>query len=552
MNIELQELGTTIIIGIYMLLALVVVLTQLSRTTPYLKLKDEFENTKNLKAFSQFVIFVLIIIMALSLGIIAENLSDDLTDKFPLNVYGTEKEMRTELLFNKDGSLTSFGIQLHRNNVLNSFGYDKYSDLEKIANDIYYFAKNTVFQHESYFKELRDIQIRVGFTRSFALISSILLFLSILSLIRILIIIKKENVSKAGNKFNKIKSEGWSCIAFLILTLASLSSYTEEEYQFNIRVYGYFYTLISSNDTESLSIVAEMEPTAISGLTTLKGDNKESHRYAVKDTKKDPYGNRVFRVGRDRGEIYYEPLPVQWNNQYRVPADLEGICADESSIWVVEGSKWRKNHPRLFELKQTKDFTWEAAKPIELPINFTDIEGLECKRESNNKWWFLFGQRGDRKKETKLHRYQLVKIDKDKDSFELVPDQPIYHIRSPLTRPLEGVRHVSDLAIINQTLVISSARDTGDDGPFESVVFSVGCINDDLSIQIEIEPTTWLDEQVDKIKVEGITDGWKPDTLLVGTDNENLKDKLDIFSIGNRAPQCSKASSHASWEELFW
>ena len=542
MNIELQQLGSTIIIGIFVLFSLVVFITQFSKTTPYIRLENQFKKSKNMDAFPQFIIFAIIVLIALSLGIIAENLSDDFTDKFPLsNFVGEEKGMRTKLLFDKDGSLTSFGVQLHRANVLNTFGYDKHNDLDKIANDIYYFAKNTVYKHETYFNELRDIQIRISFTRSFALISLFLVLLFIFSLFRILIIQKIERVNKSGNKsVNQIISEGFSLIAFLILAGASLSSYAKEEKQFNLRVYGYFYTLISSNDEEFQSIISKMVPPPISGLTTLKSDKEENsekkeNRYAVVD-KKISYGHRVFRVGLDRGEIYYEPLPVQWNDKYRVPADLEGICSDESSLWVVEGSKWRNNNPRLLELKQTEDYTWELAKSIELPSELTDIEGLECKRDDSNNLWFLLGQRGNKQEMTELHRYKLEK--KGKDDFELIQKKPSYPITSPLQSPLEGVRHISDLAIINKTLVISSARDNGDYGPFESVVFSVGCINDDMSLQGKIEPINWLDEQVDEIKVEGITDGWKPDTLLVGADNENLEDTLDIMSIGNRGPKC--------------
>lgn len=544
MDIELQQLGTTIIIGAYVLIALVILLNKFSETR-YSRLIDKFEESKNWKTFPQVIFFVIIVLIALSLGIIAENLSDNLTDKSPLSkIYGTEKDMRTELLFEENSSLTPFGIQLHRAKVLNAFGYDKHNDLDKIANDIYYFAKNTVYKHETYFNELRDIQTRISFTRSFALISSILLLLSILSLIRILIIRRIKDVNKSGDNFvNQRKSEYLSLITFLIFTGASLYSYAKEEEQFNRRVYGYFYTLISSNDEEFQSIIPKMVPPPISGLTTLVSDKEENgekkeNRYAVVD-EKISYGNRVFRVGLDRGEIYYEPLPVQWNNEYRVPSDLEGICSDGSSLWVVEGSEWRNNHPRLLQLKQTEDYTWVSAKSIELPTALTDIEGLECKRDNSDNLWFLLGERGDSQEITELHRYKLKENDND-DDVELIKEKPWPPITSPLQSPQEGVRHISDLAIINNTLVISSARDIGDDGPFESVVYSVGCINDVMSIQGEIEPIIWLDEQVDEIKVEGITDGWKPDTLLVGADNENLDHTLDVMSIGNRGPKCPK------------
>ena len=444
----------------------------------------------------------------------------------------SEAKIRTRVLFEENGSLTSLGLELHRHGVLDAFGYRTVGKLTDLTDPLYYFAKNIVFTYENYFQELRDIQVRIDFIRSFAIIS-LLLFLS--SIIRLVSAwVSKDNTGdldgegKIMIENDKVVYAMLCCsIAFLLLWWASIQGYEYEEEQFNERVYGYFSTLVASGK-ESIPIIANMTPPSISGLTTLKEASKE-HRFAVVDSK-DSFTSRIFRIDRDQMSIYFEPLIVDWG-KYSVPTDLEGICSAGSSIWVLESSRWRNNIPRLMELRQDQQPMWNVGRVVELP-NIKNIEGLECNRAKDEELWFLFGERGEGNENTELIRYRL----NDKGGVAYLQNSPRYTIESPLKAPFHRVRHISDLEIINNTLVISSARDGGDSGPFESVIFSVACINDDMSIQGEISTTVWL--ETTEMKIEGVTEGWEPRTLLVGADNEQLDGTLRSFTVGNLGPQC--------------
>ncbi|MGL5193818.1 MAG: hypothetical protein ACRC8Y_09450, partial [Chroococcales cyanobacterium] len=90
--------------------------------------------------------------------------------------------------------------------------------------------------------------------------------------------------------------------------------------------------------------------------------------------------------------------------------------------------------------------------------------------------------------------------------------------------PEEDVRHISDLKVNNSgVLYITSARDSGDDGPFDSAVYAAGLfsMNGD---QLEFRPASSLAPlyRVKGHKIEaleflpGLSGG-----KILGTDDEN-------------------------------
>ena len=572
MTIELQQFGITIAVGLYTLFAIVIVASFIFRIPPYKLFKKWIkvliEDKGKATNFTHFVLFVTIGIAALSLGIVTENLSDDFTDQFPMShIFGKEEEMRAEALFKGDGSPTSLAYQLQMKGVLNTFGYNKFRDQNDLANDIYHIAKGIVYRHDNYFQELRDIEIRIDFTRSFYFVSFYLLLACFVYVLLYWDDSIGEIEYKGQNLHNKKSGNTEPYVVyiftFLLLTWISYIAYADEEERFNSRVYRYFATLVSTDD-ELFKKTPPMKSPSISGLTTLitkseYGDEKE-YRYAVVNSK-DSSKNRVFRLEQHHGTIYVKPLTIRWgrwgknykpadlygkwDKNYKPadlygmwgknykPADLYGICSDEASIWVLGRSNFGNYNRQLFELKQTKDLTWKASKHINFPNKFTYFDRLECKRDSNNNWLFLVSEYDKVTKTTTLYRYRLDGNRISKVGISCSKQNPW-----PLEVPLESKHRVSGLEIINNSLIVSSARDGRVGNQFESVIFSMGCIKDDMSIQGENKSCILQKKELSDLKVAGITEGWESGTLLVGADNKD-NGELEIVSIGNLQLQCS-------------
>ena len=91
MNIELQQFGITIAVGLYMLFAIVIFSSFIFRIPPYKLFKKWIkvliEDKGKATNFTHFVLFVTVGIAALSLGIVTENLSDEFTDQFPMSYH---------------------------------------------------------------------------------------------------------------------------------------------------------------------------------------------------------------------------------------------------------------------------------------------------------------------------------------------------------------------------------------------------------------------------------------------------------------------------------
>ena len=86
--------------------------------------------------------------------------------------------------------------------------------------------------------------------------------------------------------------------------------------------------------------------------------------------------------------------------------------------------------------------------------------------------------------------------------------------------PTTGVRHISDVAVVGSRLVVSSASDNGNNGPFDSALYDVGTV----SLASGRARLTLVTPQslgtYDDHKIEGIA--CKGTTGLLGTDDENL------------------------------
>jgi hypothetical protein len=86
--------------------------------------------------------------------------------------------------------------------------------------------------------------------------------------------------------------------------------------------------------------------------------------------------------------------------------------------------------------------------------------------------------------------------------------------------PTGPVRHVSDAAVVGGHIVVTSASDHGDNGPFDSAVYDVGTLGLSSShVTLALHTPTELG-RFPGHKIEGLACGSGPD--LLGSDDENL------------------------------
>ncbi|WP_147422713.1 hypothetical protein [Maricaulis maris] len=111
--------------------------------------------------------------------------------------------------------------------------------LERIASNLYYHAKNIVFLSEGYREELVNLQHRSDLARSIAFLSAIL-FVGVA--LHFVAYMASMMVAKS------VTMAGWLPLALLLALLALVAfsgylTYTQEEWEINRRVFGYFRSL---------------------------------------------------------------------------------------------------------------------------------------------------------------------------------------------------------------------------------------------------------------------------------------------------------------------
>ena len=514
MNIELQELGTTFAVGVFVIFAVDYLLNPLAA-------KPRFPlSTMLIRQESPIIPLVIAAVAALTLGILVDRLSDNVAGSLPF--VPTETDIRSGVLFERDGSLTDLGADAHTNGLLNAFGYLQNKDLEDIADESYYHAKNVVYTYPTLFDELSGLQVRIAFIRSFGVASLVVFILAVP--LRLLIPPIYGHIPQGGYWL-----AAGEALAFLALAIGAAMAYVSEEQQFDRRVYGYYRSLVAAGTETLPQSVSPSPPASVSGLTAYKDAN-----IAVVD-KKDLSSPRVFWLAESRGVYSLAPINVDWGD-HRIPTDLEAVCAHGDDIWVAESSYWQARYPRLLNLHfERTDGAWRVREAVSIETEDFNIEGIECLRDDDGQWWFLIADRGHGQPRTTIVRHRL---DREQAGSVLTQVESI-RIASPLLEPTDGVRHVSDLAVLGHTLVAVATRDGGDLGPFQSVVFSLGCVGSQL--QLPQDAAVQPHHNFDTVKIEGLAQAPDGNAIVLGADNEHVVDApwLDLALMGELRPDCA-------------
>ncbi|MGB7057271.1 MAG: hypothetical protein WBD58_06170 [Geitlerinemataceae cyanobacterium] len=262
----------------------------------------------------------------------------------------------------------------------------------------------------------------------------------------------------------------------------------------------------------------------ISGIAWIERHQEAMKFLVVHDNKAD-YPERLAIVSIPRqGQPQY--LPLDWSENSELPTDLESLVAvgGNNSRFMTLSSRGR-----------VYDFTLDIAKgTIEIIQTFdlpdiaagSNFEGFALAR-IQGKQVVAWAHRGEGEDPGILYWGEL-----DLDRGKVFPVGRL-EVRVPL--PTGNPRHISDLKIEDTGRVwIGSATDPGDEGLFDSAVYTIGQFQiEGEAIAFQAEPTLTPTAIYPGHKIEAIE--FLPHSQgdrIFGTDDENAGGfvRIDRFS----------------------
>ncbi|RZQ60159.1 hypothetical protein [Amycolatopsis suaedae] len=245
----------------------------------------------------------------------------------------------------------------------------------------------------------------------------------------------------------------------------------------------------------------------VSGVAVVERSDRRIDALVVRDNKK-PGENRIARLTWRPGRApAVEPLA--WRGE--LPVDLESIdpVPGRPGEYVTLASGGKGFHIKLESgaVSVLGTFTLPAGQPGDDYESFA----LVAQRDRTVALWADRGQ--DARPST------LYSAEFDVDDLTFGPARSVT-FRAP--SPATHVRHISDLDVTaNGRLVVSSASDPGDDGPFASAVHVIGQLADGPEVTLLDKPRTMATYPGRKIEALTLL-GRSGDSMLLGTDDENL------------------------------
>ncbi|GAB4285555.1 MAG: hypothetical protein Fur0025_17280 [Oscillatoriaceae cyanobacterium] len=273
---------------------------------------------------------------------------------------------------------------------------------------------------------------------------------------------------------------------------------------------------------EQWRLVREGIRFGISGMALWQQQNNSVSFVIVHDNKNSDEGRlAVLTLTPQQTPIY---MPLSWPNAEEMPADLEAITAVPGAgkpSFMAATSYGKIYHLTINEKQEVSLLGVFDLPPYPEGSNF---EGFALQ-EINGKLLAFWGNRGENEDPgviywgtIDLSRYQIAVLGSAK-------------VRVPFPVPSQhgsrvgNVRHVSDLKVDPAGIVyISSAMDSGDDGPFASAWYAVGAVmvvND----RVEFRQNTSLvplrrfpDRKIEAFELfPGASGG-----VVFGSDDENM------------------------------
>ncbi|MEU6266752.1 hypothetical protein [Saccharopolyspora shandongensis] len=252
--------------------------------------------------------------------------------------------------------------------------------------------------------------------------------------------------------------------------------------------------------------VGDGTKSGISGIALVDTTPEATEAIIVRDNKKDGE-NRASWLSLRQGQVTGAE-PLDWQGE--LPVDLEAIEAIPGSPgeYIALASDGSAFHVRIDRSGATVLGTFE------LPDRADDenYEGFGLLA-AEGRLFAVWAERGEDDRPATL---RAAEFDKERLEFGEAQTQ---EFRAPY--PTKDVRHVSDLKLrADGRIVVSSASDSGDDGPFDSAVFAAGTLTLDGG-----EPRLTIDQEPERLgefpghKIEALIE--VGGGLLLGSDDEN-------------------------------
>lgn len=247
----------------------------------------------------------------------------------------------------------------------------------------------------------------------------------------------------------------------------------------------------------------------------------------VRDNKK-PDENRIASVGYHDGEDP-EVVPLDWKGG-ALPSDLEALTGvpGEEGGYLAATSSGTAYHLRVADgtAKVVDTFTLpavESGEEIESltlgtpPSSAAATAGGKPSHEA--KLVAVWGGRGEDDRPGTLHAAPVSFDPAGRSHFGEVESA---EVRAPY--PTEHVRHASDAGLTESgALIVSSASDPGDDGPFDSAVYAAGrvSLSDSGAVVLSVAKDPEVLKKFEKHKVEALDCLPGSGRAVLGTDDEN-------------------------------
>jgi hypothetical protein len=252
----------------------------------------------------------------------------------------------------------------------------------------------------------------------------------------------------------------------------------------------------------------------ISGIATLSQQKGIVELLVVHDNKKPDQGRvSIVKLG---GNVQPQYLPLRWQEGIELPRDLEGLTAvpGKPLTYMALTSEGKVYH---FSLNRTEDAI-AVIKVFDLPSvpPESNLEALALT-QVDGKVIAVWAHRGEGKQPALLYWGHL---NLQTYQISLIGTATL---KVPLDNP--HVRHISDLKVDDAGVVyVTSASDSGDDGPFQSAVHVAGVVGRQGEI-LTFRPTLRLvpsyRDKYHKIEAIELLPGTTAGIVL-GTDDESM------------------------------
>ncbi|WP_260333882.1 hypothetical protein [Streptomyces beigongshangae] len=224
---------------------------------------------------------------------------------------------------------------------------------------------------------------------------------------------------------------------------------------------------------------------------------------------------RLSRITHRKGSV--RVAPITWDGPQ--PVDLEAIEAvpGRAGEYLALASRGIVHHLKVTgSMARVVDYS-----PLPAVGEGDDFESFALVA-ANGRLAAVWADRGaGTKRPSTLYTAPLMFTPRGQPQFATVTRRT-YRAAYPTD---EGTRHISDISVTDSgRLIVSSASDAGDDGPFDSAVSDAGRVSVTAAghVHITLDAAPSVLGTFPQYKIEGVECLPGTTEALVGTDDENL------------------------------